>query len=218
MKTALIALAAAAAAQSTASAAYLAIFNVDDFATPNPPARDWAAGIAEVSNVTAHGTVGKLQPNSYQGWATTIDTNNYIGFTMTAEDGMQMHITSIEHGLQTARNAGLRVTSFLLGYRIDPEGDGTFGAWIFDRTYTVADTYFTSVDPDGKEWTVDITTTGTIEIGAFASSPNATNSLVYIQGQTPFIVNGTAAEAVPEPSSLVLGALGGLALLRRRRH
>jgi hypothetical protein len=218
MKTSLLALAAIAVVQSSASAAYLTYFNVDDFATPNPPARDWITGIADVSNVTAHGTVAKLQPNSYNGWATTIDLNNYIGFTMEAEEGMEMHITSIEHGLQTVRNVNQRVSSFVLGYRIDPEGDGTFGTWVFDKTYTGTDTYFASVDPDGKEWALDLTTTGTIEIGAFSSSPNTSNSLVYVQSLTPFIVNGTVAAAVPEPSSLLLGALGGLAVFRRRRH
>jgi len=71
-------------------------------------------------------------------------------------------------------------------------------SWAYRANGTSANTTFTS-----SEWTI--------------TAPNSLDGLTAAEMNTAF-PNGTfTAAGVPEPSSLLLGALGGLALLRRRR-
>lgn len=151
------------------------------------------------------------------GYGTSIDLTKYVGFKVSAEPGTAMTLTDFVFN-SAAWNSSA-TSQFQWGYRIDLNNDGNFTdpgeGWVLDRLYTVADgaNLGNGRLARPKTWDfADVTTTGTVEFGFFASTSDPTE---FFRGKD-FTLNGSIAP-VPEPSALALGALGGLALLRRRR-
>ena len=80
---------------------------------------------------------------------------------------------------------------------------------LFTMTRTGADEYTFEVRYDSA-----VVATGTSVIGAYTSF----NEVVFSQGGgNNFSIDNVTVTFVPEPASAMLGALGALALLRRRR-
>jgi len=151
------------------------------------------------------------------GYGTSIDLAKYVGFKVSAVPGTELTLTDFVFN-SAAWNSSA-TSQFQWGYRIDLNNDGNFTApgeeWVLDRLYTIADGANLGNGRLGrpKTWDfADIKTTGTVEFGFFASSSDSTE---FFRGKD-FTLNGSIA-AVPEPSTVALGALAGLALLRRRR-
>lgn len=162
------------------------------------------------SVLAAHGTVQKFgnNPGSYWGYSTVIDTNNYLGFTVTPEAGYQLSLTDL---VSRPGSDDGSLGSYQWGYRINT-GSG-FGAWTLSPV--------NSITPGAKTWNfADFSTTGTVEFGFFA---NATDPSVVVKAAGPgptgneLQLNGAVVTAVPEPSAAVLACLGALAAFRRRR-
>ena len=206
----------------SASAAIVATYWKSEHTTTTPlAAHDYLDGVS-ASSFDKHGSVTNLSQGYFSGWTTTLDDPgypNYAGFTVEAEDGFQMTLTSLDLSTGVRRigaGAGAVVdpiTSYRWGYRVD-NGAG-YGDWVFNsKIYTPADgTAFWST-ATAKNWDFeDFTTSGKVEFGVFASA-SAPAQLQF--SAQPMNLNGTVS-AVPEPSAALLGALGGLALLRRRR-
>lgn len=181
---------------SPASAGIIAKFLDNDvgnqpsgFFIEEPPV--WARNpTVTVSNYTKHGSVtgGANRQMGYEGWGTTINPNNYVGFTITPNSGdtLVLDSASIVGGPSFSFPSG---SAYNVGYRIDT-GSG-FGAWTFAPGFTLAN--------GGVEtWTfaAPVTTTGTVEFGLFAAFPNPTSTV----GTPEFVVNGTAGDTTPDPA------------------
>ncbi|MFD2257185.1 PEP-CTERM sorting domain-containing protein [Luteolibacter algae] len=170
------------------------------------------------SFVPAAGSGLSQQGDQLRGWGTAIDLQKYAGFKISADLGFELEID-----LFNFRSRGTTSTffpqgdtlSFQWGYRIDLNNDGSFGdvgeEWVLDRSYSPGDSDFTSTL--AKQWDVDIRTTGTVEFGFFGAAATATDGA--ITARTAEVIGNV--NAVPEPSAVLLSALGSLALLRRRR-
>lgn len=175
-------------------------------------AYDYAAGVTP-SDFDGHGSVGIIEQFVYRGWPTTIDLNNYCGFTVQAEPGNALTITDFKFSSVVG---GSNVSAFQWGYRVN-DGSG-FGAWTLGELYETGDTGFNFVSSSLNEkiWDIaDFTTTGTVEFGLFAQSPDTTSTLIVSQPR-PLVLNGSVA-AVPEPSAALLSVAGALVAFRRRR-
>jgi PEP-CTERM motif len=162
-----------------------------------------------VSTLNTHGNVYQFNttPGFYAGFGTTLNTTNYIGFTVTASQGFQMDLTDLSY-VVSADDASLG--SHQWGYRID-NGSG-FGAWTMSPVLTNA----TAI----KNWDfVDFSTTGTVEFAFFATATATTNVVKPAAGvpnRNDLQLNGVVV-TVPEPSSALLVSLGVLSTFRRRR-
>ena len=205
----------------SASAAIVATYWKTEHTTAAPlGAHDYLDGVT-ASSFDRHGSVTFVAGGngSFTGWTTTLDDPgypNYAGFTVEAEDGFQMTLTSLELSTGVVRNGTVTqpITSYRWGYRVD-SGAG-YGDWVFNsKIYTPADGSSFWFTGNLKTWDFeDFTTSGKVEFGVFATM-SAPAQLIF-SGSNPMNLNGTVS-AVPEPSAALLGALGGLALLRRRR-
>lgn len=182
--------------------------------TPGPgpyEAYDYAAAVS-VSDFGGHGSASATAQFRYRGWSTTIDLNNYCGFTVQATPGNALTITDL--AFASSVSAG-NVTAFQWGYRVN-EGAG-FGAWTLGELYESGDPGFGFDAVSPKAWDIaDFTTTGVVEFGLFASSSDTTSSVIVSQPQK-LTLNGSIA-AVPEPSAALLSVAGALVALRRRRR
>lgn len=176
-------------------------------------ATDWADHVTP-STYGGHGGVTMEQGYfGFRGWSTTFDETKYAGFTVSAEPGYEMTLTDLKSSPTVSTGS---VTSFKLGYRID-NGSG-FGAWTYSQTWSQGDPGFSYVSGAANEkiWDfADITTTGTVEFGLFATSTDTVSHVIATQPRDIFL-NGNIV-AVPEPSALLLSALACSGLLRRRR-
>ncbi len=176
-----------------------------------------------VSDLTLNGGltyVSTFTPTDVRGWtpSAVVNTAQSMSFTIEAAQGYQMELTSLKFGAAWSGNtaAEAKLTNAAWGYRVD-NGSG-YGAWTL---YTFA---LLSVGEAGRpEWTFDqpviVGDGGTVEFGFFAWGATATGGRVApkLSGTgDDMIVNGTVS-AVPEPSSLLMGLTGALALFRRRR-
>ncbi len=224
-----VALLLVGALSSTASAEVVATYWSSEQTSPVPlPAHDYLDGVL-ASNLDGHGTItNKGSVGHFSGWTNSLQDPgypNYVGFTIEAEEGFQMTLTSLEVSTAVVRRAGVNdpITAYLWGYRVD-DGAG-YGAWVFNpKTYTPADgTNFWFSGRD-KNWDfADFTTTGKVEFGLFgsASGPAINGDPAQIQfSGNPLNVNGSVS-AVPEPSTYALIIIAGLAFMvvaRRRRY
>ncbi|WP_367872550.1 hypothetical protein [Luteolibacter sp. Populi] len=152
---------------------------------------------------------------SFSGFGTSINPLQYAGFKISALPDHELHLTQLVFGT-LASSGGVRpVTSYSFGYRIDLNNDGSYSGageeWVMGKLYTPVDSDFSLGNPF-KTWDLNIVTTGEVEFGLFASAPQANGRVVGTEISVLGDIN-----AVPEPSAALLGALGGLALLRRRR-
>lgn len=194
-------------AANTAAAATLAEWRYDSVVAEPFEAFNYEDG-ALVSGFQGHGSANIGPQFRYRGWSTTIDTNNYCGFTIQAESGKQLTITSLN--FSSAVSAG-SVTAFQWGYRVDG------GAWTLGELYELGEEGFGYIGAEhAKVWDIpDFTTTGVVEFGLFAQALNTTSTVIVSQ-PGPLVLNGTATN-VPESSAALLSAAGLLAALRRRR-
>jgi hypothetical protein len=195
---------------------------ITEFSPQNLPAvfnapvspTDYADGVSS-SNFVNHGTT--RSGFGYFGWATTFSDSIYAGFTVQAEPGSSITLGSLSHGGVVTTSL---VDAFRWGYRVD-EGSG-YGAWQFSNVISAGDPGFGSVL--SKTWDfADFTTTGTVEFGFFAkqTGPDDPDNEIYgvanvATGNIKVALDGSVS-AVPEPSTSLLGAIGVLALFRRRR-
>ncbi len=170
--------------------------------------------LVTTSIITPNGglTRAGTSPNNITGWdvSPTINVNSgkSLTYDISVADGYEMTLTSFEFGCNAIGTGATRLTLGAWGYRVDG-GDwvlnqfslpsvNTFQTWTFSETVVVRDI---------------------IEFGFFAAGATQPGGIVQATGQRTgddLIVNGTIT-AVPEPSSLLLGALASLAFLRRRR-
>lgn len=200
-----------------ASAIVLATYSQSDSTTAVPLSpHDFEDGVI-ASKTAAHGTANLDPRFSAYGFSTTLDDASYLGFTVKAEAGSQLTLTSLAFNTYASPNApfdNMITSAYRWGYRVD-SGSG-YGAWTFDKTYTEADSNFFHETTTNKNWDfADFSTSGTVEFGLFAST--TAGNLANVSATRDRVdVNGSIS-AVPEPSAILLGALGGLALLRRRR-
>lgn len=218
------------ATASLGQAALVAQFNTSniiDASTPWEPV-DWADNTTTPTDLgpAAGSSVTRTSSSTpvYTSLPTTIDLLQYVGFSQSAEAGYELTITDMtfQTGSVFSGSAPTRypTTAYVWGYRVD-NGTG-FGDWVLGDTSVRGDSDFTDRTTI-KSWDMeDFSTTGTVEFGLFAAgdpytgagAPNPNyDARVEVRSVT---VNGTVA-AVPEPSTAILGALGSLALLRRRR-
>lgn len=225
LKFVLLSLALAAASSFSAQAVLIVSYSSVDSGVvsgniPSIPGHDWHDNLIDppgfkpatgsgVSFITGSG------PTQFNltGYGSTIDLTKYAGFQISVEPGYQFTLTDFVYNNASGDPTG----SFQWGYRIDLNNDGDFSdgaaeGWTLGRLWTSADG--ADFGPNRlqrpKTWTfaAPIVTTGAIEFGVFGTGTG-------IQGAA-YTLNGSIA-AVPEPSAAVLGALGCLALLRRRR-
>ncbi len=221
-----LALALAGALSSTASADVLTEFRGSGIpsAINTPiPAYDWMDGITNVTSIVGHGTVTKKSSDGvFGGWASTMDLNNYAGFSIIAEDGFSLTIDSIQHKSGSSTASGPRMGSIAFGYRIDADGAGagTFGDWVLTTPLVFGDAGFNS--GTAQTWDLDISTTGIVEFGFFgtlSATGRGDFNIISTTGSPGIIVNGSVT-AVPEPSTygMILAAgLVALILARRRK-
>jgi hypothetical protein len=163
-------------------------------------ARGWTTGATHFSNTFTGG----------------INTEDYFEFTLTAVAGMTLELTSLDFGVNR-NSTGPR--QFEWRSSVDH-----FGSAISDYTtlagnlteeggvLTLADvaTGFSgiSLDITGDEFTGH----DEITFRLYGYNSEATTGTGGLSGSLSF-----TAQAVPEPSAALLGAIGALGLLRRRR-
>jgi hypothetical protein len=209
-------LAASAAFVASADAALIAQFN-SVFVTPgadNIPAADYADHLTVTDLAPSHDDIDRVGgAANYDGWGSTVDATRYVGFKISVDAGYQLNLTDL--AFRSAATVSPLVTSYVWGMRVD-NGSG-FGAWSFGKTYTSADADFALIGfQNVKSWDfADITVTGTVEFGIFATASDPSHMIEIIRSNST-IVNGTVTQ-VPEPSAALLGFVGCLACLRRRR-
>jgi MYXO-CTERM domain-containing protein len=210
-KSLLLGLTLAAALSSSASAALVVEWDANNIpnGTTNPTAWDQDDHVT-ASTLDAHGTVHLFGNTAavYTGFSATLDTNNYLGFTIQANPGYELNLTDLAYIFDTRGNSG---GDHEWGYRID-NGSG-YGNWIFASQTTANQTALLNWDFP------DITTTGKVEFGFFAEVSDSSaeiTPLAEVPGRDGLQLNGTVTP-VPEASATLLGALGALAMLRRRR-
>lgn len=215
-KISFIPLFAALACANPASAVVATYFRTDSKASVALAPHDFDDGVI-ASSTAVHGNANFNPSFATYGFSTTLDNANYLGFTVKAEPGSQVTLTDLAFKTYAEPNSpaeNVITTAFRWGYRVD-SGSG-YGAWNFDKTYTPADLDFFVNTPTQKTWDfADFSTTGTVEFGLFASTTAGNISYVYAT-RDRVDVNGTVG-TVPEPSTMLLGTLGVLGLLRRRR-
>lgn len=173
---------------------------------------DYADG-ATVSDFDGHGSATIIEQFCYRGWSTTVDTNNYCGFTISPEAGKQLTVTHLDFSSVNSNG----ITGFQWGYRVD--NGGGFGTWQLGNLYEPGETGFdfVSSSQNAKVWDIpDFTTTGTVEFGLFAQGLSTTSTLIVSQPRA-LVLNGSVT-AVPEPSAALISAAGALVALRRRRR
>lgn len=123
-----------------------------------------------VSPITGHGTVYKLSGNStnqalaFAGWGTSLNDQNYAGFTVTPKAGETLTLT----GLGFTYLANDPTATYRWRYRIN-EGAG-YGAWVDAPAYPTETAILT--------WTfaTPIVTTGTVEIAFFTTTSTPTTA------------------------------------------
>lgn len=197
----------------SANAALVASFHSDDtppFGSLAPVEPHDYADHLVVSSLLPQGSVTRVNGEfEYRNWDTTMNPDDFIGFSVTVESGYQMTLTDLD--FSSVVTAG-SVSTFQWGYRVD-DGSG-FGAWNYGTIYSTGNAGFAS---DIKEWDFsDVAVTGTVQFALFAQAPNGTSGVFLSQPGGSLTLNGNVA-AVPEPSAFLLAALGGLAAFRRRR-
>lgn len=177
-----------------------------------------AIGIGSELNTTA-GT-GAMNTTS---WSTALNgsAGNYYGFSITVGEDYELTLATWEF---TARSSNTGPGNFAIRYSgnsyaaniatFSTSGE-SYGTVILDLTSVgtlVAGTYefrvglVNAIQSDGVG---DVSASGTHRIMNYGSTSSTVSS-------TPINLNG-AIEAVPEPSAMLLGSLGLLALVRRRR-
>lgn len=110
--------------------------------------------------------------------------------------------------------------TFTLNFVNAPGGSGNFAVWQTDGLGAVSNLAMSTADPGADvlsqaagvhdHYNIAFTKAGLWEIGITVSGTHVTDGLVSDSGTLRFNV-------VPEPSTALLGALGLLALIRRRR-
>lgn len=215
-KIALITSALLIAFASQASAAIVATYWAADGINSNPlQPHDYDDNVT-ASAASGHGSVSLDPRFSSYGYSTTLDERNYVGFTIKPDAGYEITLSSLDFktfGSPSPISNEIAATSYHWAYRIN-DGAG-FGSWISGKTYTSADPDFNNNFAQ-KNWDfADFTTTGTVEFGLFAAGTAGDITIVNAT-YDKLNVNGTVQQ-IPEASAVLLGAVGSLALLRRRR-
>ena len=188
-----------------------------------------STNVATGITVTAIGIGSELSTSGGGGgmnttsWSTALNgtAGNYYGFSITVGVNYELTLTTWEF---TARSSNTGPGNFAIRY----SGD-SYAASL--ATFSTSGSSYGAV-------TIDLSSVGTLEAGTYefrVGLVNATQSdgvgTVETTGthrimnygstsstasSTPINLNGTV-EAIPEPTSALLGSLGMIALLRRRR-
>ena len=245
MKSSLITLSLFVAGASLSSAAVLSTYiDGPEYADTNTPAASSAAGVT-ASNMSFNslsggfggpvrdvfgsvdlGGDGNVTTNDF--WyivnanqdlgsdpgAGSAVASDYWGFTLTADAGSSLDLTSLTFDYGVGHNDG-GTSDF--GYRVFTKVDG--GAFTSIATGGVASASYTAGDWSGQA-------SGNIDLTSLATTVDGGNVEFRIQMWSSSASGGaiqafqnitTNGAVVPEPSSIALLGLGGLALLRRRR-
>jgi len=155
-----------------------------------------------------------------QGWGTVgaaVSSAHFLEFTLTADTGKTLDLTNLTFSWQAAINNQTDILSF--GYQLFASANGGSYASVGSAgTKSVSNALALSTD-----WgtitseNIDINSldgANTVTFRLAMNNPNNTGAGSYVQFFRNITVNGTV---VPEPSAALLGGLGLLALMRRRR-
>lgn len=220
MKTKILYALSLAFLSSHAHAAVLVEYRMPTPRPGLPPisAYDYEDGVTP-STIQSHGSV--IHPGNggtVGGYSTTVDSTNYVGFVLEAEEGQSINLTHFEFYTYVDSSSYPALQGFQWGYRVD-NGEG-YGQWVFDtQVYTKGTAAFTDIFAK-KVWNfADFSTEGSVEFGLFAYQTGTDLSAIELSSRSApqgLQVHGSVSP-IPEPSAALLGAVGGLALFRRRR-
>ena len=142
--------------------------------------------------------------------ALAISNNSYFQFTLTPDPGKTLDLSSIS--LDAARAGGTA-----RGFAISSSADGfttTFSSLVGHPATYVPATGIASQE--------DIYTNYAFDLSPISDTASPVTFRVYSWSSAPvntiYYDNITVNGAVPEPTTAVIGGLGSLLLLRRRRH
>lgn len=151
-------------------------------------------------------------PNSMNssGWTTSLfDANDYYQISITVAPGFQMDLASVDFA---ERRSGTGIRNFQIRSSLD-----SFGA-IIGSAVGVPD------DTDVRDQSLPLgsafdTVTGTVTFRVFGTDAEGAAGTWRLQnnGTTGGLTIQGTVTAIPEPTAALLGGLGMLALLRRRR-
>jgi hypothetical protein len=173
--------------------------NVNGFSDTNWPG---ATGLRWSSVAGGNPSPGQLNLVNWSGGNDTTRIGNWLEFTMSAEPGYEIALETVD--VRAWRNgAGAPSRWSVQIYDSGAAAWNAFGAHHNQST-------------TGLGTATDVTFTGAVEADVIrlrfiATGGSSTTGNLHIES---FVINGTV---IPEPSAALLGGLGLLALLRRRR-
>ncbi len=146
----------------------------------------------------------------------SFDVNSgYVGFTVTAEPGFQLNLTQLSFNYFATRGAPrsldytetLYVRTSADGFAADLSGNYSLNPFTSNGTVQSA-----SFDLSGASFQG----LGSLEVRIYQVINDTVNEFNDISRTDNVLLQGSVA-AIPEPSAVLLGILGSLLLLRRRR-
>jgi hypothetical protein len=198
--------------------------NVASFAYNGTPIPNVTVGNLDKVGVTTSSSTGNSRASGWPTGATTgsdtftgtINLGSYFEFTLTADTGYTIDMTSISFGIGRSAT-GPRQWEWRTS--VD-----TFGSTV--GTYTTINAGLTNssgvlTNPDSNSsWTGNVLDLSgasykdlsSITLRFYGYNSEAATGTGGLQGNLSF-----AGEAIPEPGAALLGSLGMLCLLRRRR-
>lgn len=222
-----------------ASAAVLAGWDFDpltgganNFGTSPLTATTAASGvtIGGLTRGSGIGTTGTGAGNAWGGmdftttspsFATALAASEYVTFTLTADAGKTVSLSDI--GAYNIRRSSSGPTTGQWQYQVGAGAFSDIGTAItWGTTTTSAGNSKASIDLSAITALQDVTagTVITIRLVTWGASGSAGTFYLNDPSNTPgddFTLNGTVTTPVPEPATALLGTIGIIGLLRRRR-